>query len=190
MKTKTYSLKKFFLLVLITLAFVNITDAQISVVKVENLQLDNNPQGIFYSLPQTYLTFDINFDITIQKRGPYYQYAKKYLGLDNVVMQDSDKYEIGEIFISSFNRPDPEQYYFVEYNERSKKDELSLLLSLNESGYISGVNEMTTIEKTENKILEQTDNKEFSKELFKYFAEDNLYKKIDTIIRKINISDY
>ena len=172
---------------IIAFVFINITDAQIRVTEVKNGQANTEVQGVFYSLPQTHLTFDVNFDVTINKRGPYYQYANKYLGLNDVITYDSEYYEIGEVFVSTFNRPDPEQFYFVEYGERAKKDELSVLLTLSESGFIVGMNEMTEIKKNEKKILEQTDDKEYSEQLFKYFAEDNLYKKIDTIIRKINI---
>ena len=187
MKTKITCTKSFISFMIFVFVFVNITDAQIRVIEVKDGQVDSEIQGIFYSLPQTYLTFDINFDVTVQKRGPYYQFANKYLGLNDVIVADAEHYEIGEIFVSTFSRPDPKQFYFVEYGTRAKKDELSVLLTLSESGFIVGMNEITEIEKIESKILEQTNNKEFSEQLFKYFAEDNLYKKIDTIIRKINI---
>ena len=187
MNTKITYTKKIISFIIISIIFINVIDAQIRVIDVKNGQIDSEVQGVFYSLPQTYLTFDVNFDVTIQKRGPYYQFANKYLGINNAIFADAEHYEIGEIFVSLFSRPDPEQFYFVEYSERTKKDELSVLLTLSESGFIVGVNEITEIEKIESKIIEQTDNKEFSEQLFKYFAEDNLYKKIDTIIRKINI---
>ncbi len=187
MKTKKPYTKRIISFLILAFVFINITDAQIRVTEVKNGQANANVQGVFYCLPQTYLTFDIYFDVTIEKRGPYYQFANKYLGLNDVISSDAEHYEIGEVFISTFNRPDPEQFYFVEYGERAKKDELSVLLTLSESGFIIGMNELTEIEKIETQILEQTNNKEFSKQLFKYFAEDNFYKKIDTIIRKINI---
>ena len=48
-----------------------------------------NEYGLIYSLPVTHLNVEIEAVKTVKKAGPYYKYAKKYLGVGNVVTEDS-----------------------------------------------------------------------------------------------------
>lgn len=54
----------------------------------------HNEYGLVYSLPVTSLRFAVTARQTVSHAGPYYQYAKKYIGTDKVIAEDSEKWEI------------------------------------------------------------------------------------------------
>ena len=45
----------------------------------------HNEYGLVYSLPVTHVRIMVEAEKTVSKAGPFYKYAKKYLGIDNVV---------------------------------------------------------------------------------------------------------
>ena len=126
-------------------------------------------------------------------KGPYAEYAQRYLGLQNVVMSNSVEYRISGIRITTSAEPDPEQYYFVELGEKLSKTEKAGLLSLNEAGLIRGtLPEATdTAEKVIRIIRDQEgitlSEKDVFPEIFKYYADISVFEKVDTIIRKVSI---
>ena len=49
-------------------------------------------------------------------KGPYSEYAYKYLGLKNIITENTTTYQISDVDINTASEPDPNQYYFVETN--------------------------------------------------------------------------
>lgn len=180
----------FFFVVL--MSFVQNGFSQINVVHIDNNVNVSEKTGIFYSLPRTVIKIDVIIDRIENYKGPYSEYAYKYLGLKNVVESTSVEYKITDIKVTTSPQPDPDQYYFVELGEKLSKGERAGLLSFNESGLMLGMmNELpdTSSKELVNKLESgaSVTEQDVFPEVFKYSADVSFFEKIDTIIRKVNI---
>ncbi|MCD4729810.1 MAG: DUF4831 family protein [Bacteroidales bacterium] len=141
--------------------------------------------GIFYALPQTWIKVDIVVNKTEYLAGPYAEFAGKYLDLEDVSTNDYNEFVISDVKLSTVAKPDPDNFYFVEVDDKILKENKAVLISLSQSGLASGINgslsEAATKELTKGMIGEES----AYQDLFQYFAETNLYEKSDTIIRKV-----
>lgn len=188
-KTVIYPGCIFFLCIFLSL-FVH---GQISVYHVDNSSISNSQQGVFYALPRTVVNVEVVIDRIENYKGPYADYALRYLGLQNVVMANSVEYRISDIRITTSAEPDPEQYYFVELGEKLSKTEKAGLLCLNVSGLILGT--LAGAEDSTEQIIhifKEKDGITLSEqdvfpEIFKYYADISVFEKVDTIIRKVSI---
>jgi len=143
--------------------------------------------GIFYSLPHTIVTVDIQVTKTEHIKGPYHAYASKFLGLSNVISSNSSTYEISNIDIGHYIEPDPEHYYMIKPTKKSFLKQ-SVIINLTESGLLYSINdnnEWTDIEKTSYKFTDKEAN--IPSETFNYLVETNIFEKIDTVIEKIHL---
>jgi hypothetical protein len=167
--------------------------SQINVFHIDNNSIPPGKEGIFYSLPRTVIRIDVNIDRIENYKGPYSEYALKYLGLKNVVMANSVEYKITGMTVTTSQQPDPDQYYFLELAGKLSKGDQAGLLSFTESGLILGTipERIDTVAKEE-KIINKEEpglatEKDVFPEVFKYSADVNFFEKVDTIIRKVNI---
>lgn len=96
--------------------------------------------GIIYALPRTVFTFIVEMERTIEKPGPYSQYASDMLGLNNVIKAESEAWEITGINLKSSEEADPSEFYVIastnlfQTNIFALKKE-GLILDLNPSNY-------------------------------------------------------
>lgn len=74
----------------------------------------SNEYGIVYSLPQTALEIEVSVRHTVEKKGPFYLYAKKYIGTADVVTEDSEKWEISGIKVTPYGVPDSGTQYLMQ----------------------------------------------------------------------------
>jgi hypothetical protein len=74
----------------------------------------NAESGIIYALPRTNLQFNVEASKTEIIPGPYYEYAEKYMGLENVPEKEETIWNITNIEINTYQDIDPEQYYMIE----------------------------------------------------------------------------
>jgi hypothetical protein len=166
---------------------------QINVLRIDNNAAPQTKDGIFYSLPRTVVKIEVKIDRIENYKGPYADFALRFLGLKNVVAANSIDYNISDISISTYPEPDPDQYYFVELGDKISKSEKAGMLSLSDAGVILG----TLPESTDTpgsfsgsakpaEMTAEADKDAFG-ELFKYSADVSVFEKVDTIIRKINI---
>lgn len=161
--------------------------SQIRVRPVSGNAAASGTPGIYYTLPKTCLKVDITVNLKKFIPGPYAEFAGKYLGIDDVSESESTDYEITDVKMHAFNRPDPEQYYFVEYGEREIKEEQQLILSLTQAGMIAGINQPDEVKNAGKIIFEKEIELDDHENLFKYLSDYNLFEKIDTVTRKITI---
>jgi hypothetical protein len=190
---KPMSMRKTFSVFFLMLAAFSFRgEAQVNVMHVDNNTSLTGKEGIFYALPRTVIRVDVTVDRIENYKGPYSEYALKYLGLKNVVEATSVEYKITDLKISTSAQPDPENYYFVELGEKSSKTEKAGLLALSESGLILGIlnefpePENVTTPSQEPEKATATEQDVFP-EIFKYSADVSFFEKVDTIIRKVNI---
>lgn len=74
----------------------------------------HNEYGLVYSLPKTAVTYEVTARHTVRAAGPYWQYAKKYLGTDDVIREDAETWEIVSVTATSHGVADPEKEYLMQ----------------------------------------------------------------------------
>lgn len=74
----------------------------------------HNEYGLVYSLPTTHLRIEVEMEKTISKAGPYYQYAKRYLSVNNPITEDSQSWKLKSITITPYGVPDEENRYLMQ----------------------------------------------------------------------------
>jgi hypothetical protein len=161
------------------------------VVRIDNNAAPLTKEGVFYALPRTVVKIEVKIDRVEHYKGPYADYAMRFLGLKNVVEANAVEYKISAIEITTYPEPDPDQYYFIELGEKMTKGESAPVLSLDDAGIILGtLPAMTDVSgsqvKTPDLDIREDDGDVFG-ELFKYSADVSVFEKVDTIIRKINV---
>jgi len=183
MITKKISVRYFSLLILLT-GFLYST-AQVNVYHITESTDFSGKKGFVYALPETYIRVNITVVKHEKLKGPYAEYAAKYLDLEDVIMNNYDEYEITGVQLSTVAIPDPSQYYFAEIDQKAMRDGRATLFSLTESGLAVGLN--TTVNASQLKELtgKSADINGVYKDMFKYFAETNLFEQTDTVIKKV-----
>ena len=143
-------------------------------------------KGVIYNLPRTMLVADLKVTRIQKFPGPYADYAKDFLGMENPIKSPSTEYVISDVQVHSYPEPDPLQYYLAEWDEKSDQE---LWLSLTRSGLIAGAEKFPK-EPAVTGFEEWNENLYRSFEyyqLFKYAAEPNFFEKIDTIKRIVTV---
>ena len=167
--------------------------SQINVLRIDNSAAPQTKEGIFYSLPRTVVKIEVKIDRVENYKGPYADFALRFLGLKNVVSANSIDYKISDISITTYPEPDPDQYYFVDLGDKISRGEKAGMLSLSDAGVIVGTlpgNADTTgnyYHKAKQAEPPADADMDAFGELFKYSADVSVFEKVDTIIRKINI---
>jgi hypothetical protein len=174
--------KQIVFIILSGLLFTGSAYTQINVLKVGHDLIEPATDGFFYSLPRTGVRVDIEVKKTQKIKGPYSEFADKYLGLSQVVNLNSTEFEISAIQLSIVNSPDPEEYYFVK-STGSKKDRQSLEIFLSENGALIGV------EGNGRKISNDSDLKTMSSSRLSVAEISNptMFERVDTVIRRISV---
>jgi hypothetical protein len=147
----------------------------------------NDVSGFYYALPHNLLKIDFILEKNVRYKGPYADYAGKILGVDNYVKQDETVYTIRDVIITKTTEPDPSAWFFVEFDEKGSKEARSLVFSLQPDGIILAADDAEQKHHaTSGRIEKQFINAPEAGK-FQYYAERNLYQRIDTILRKITI---
>src|SRR6056297_4132845 len=130
-------MKKIYLLipVLVLIAFSCKTTSETKVSKIDSLTTQPE-NGIIYALPKTTLRFTVEASRTDIIPDSYYEYAEKYLGMDNVLEEEYSDWQISNIIIDSYTEIDPEQFYMLEPEGKMNINMQKLI----ESGSILPVN--------------------------------------------------
>ncbi len=180
------SVVSFFNVLLFSTLIYSTANAQVTVSHAKN-GIPGQQEGFFYALPQTVLKVDLIVKKTTHITGPYSNFAERMLGVSDVVKTDFESFEIMDALMSTIAEPDPKAVFYVRLDERATKDALSTTFSQLGNGIILGAGD--EIQKLDNEqvntikhLVNSPDQKQFS-----YYAERNLYRRIDTIIRNITI---
>lgn len=150
--------------------------------------------SFYYALPRTTFKVDIEFVRTTRIPGPYYNYAERYLSIENALTKDSVSWKISDLSISSSNEADPNHYYVVEssakdisYNNLFQMSEEGLIIDL--SAQKSGLYSAKYIE---NKASMETPFKDLSVVENFGTVKDTLYRLVfrDTAFVKTPLIKY
>lgn len=95
-----------------------------------------NDYGVVYSLPKT--SFEITFLVkkTTYKRGDFYPYAQRYLGVSDPVTVNIVQFSLEEVYIDNIGIPDKNNSFMVEFRSKSVEP----FVYLRENGLIASIN--------------------------------------------------
>jgi hypothetical protein len=113
-------------------------------------------EGIVYNLPQTGIRIHIKATRERYVNGPFFMYAQKMLGIDNVPTSSSERWNMDEMQIETFSEPDPDQVF-------KAMGAVAHLVSLTEAGILSGINsdpapQPTVLAQTQSFLKNDLDN--------------------------------
>lgn len=163
---------------------------QINVYHVNDFSGQPTGKGVFYILPQTVLKVDVIVRADEQRKGPYSDYAEKFLGFENVNNFDFTTFNIEKVEISGLVSPDPGQVYFIQYGERDTKSLIPLKVETTAEGYLTSLNNLNKEVVVDDKKV--TDMLVFDYPMTRANVEDFfITKKVesttDTIIRRVAV---
>lgn len=173
---------KIFLAIVLLFSLTEIK-AQINVSKVGSTAIPPDADGLFYALPQTLIQVDIIVSKIQKVKGPFAEFADQMLGLSNVTTVNSTEFELKDIRLTSYNEPDPSEYYFIQVPEK-QKDRKAIELFLSNDGVISGVGTANAV---------STNKKQRSIDLstsqinIPEFTNPSVFERMDTVVKRISL---
>ncbi len=142
-------------------------------VKVENIkdisQVKHNP--VIYALPKTVISVKVTAVNEISVKGPYSQYAQKYIGTDDIINSNSSTWTIGNIEISSFAVKDTSRIFAVEASYPCS-------MNFSENGFLESVNAKSDYKESHDMVSE------------KVYSSDPDYSGKSRMFQDININRY
>lgn len=112
----------------------------------------HNEYGLVYTLPLTALRVDVTARRTVSLAGPYYQYAKKFVGTDKVIKEDSESWEITSVKVTPYGIPDAENRYQMQFKPGALTyicvDADGMLLAVNKEVEATPLKDLPSSEKT------------------------------------------
>ena len=104
----------FFTLSLISLSIISLAQTSVTPFDASKDYLN----GITYSLPKTKLNIVITARCTIEKPGPFYQYAERYLATKDIITINNETWAIENIDIQTSAIADPNRTFQVAIDTR------------------------------------------------------------------------
>ena len=92
--------------------------------------------GMVYALPKTGLRFTITAQKTEKKRGEFYLYSERYLGLKDVILEDAVEWEIKGITVTPFGLANADEMFQITSSSKHSVP----LVQLSEDGVLLSVN--------------------------------------------------
>lgn len=120
--------QKLFSLILLSIFYVT-ANAEFPVLLEDELAL-------VYYMPKTQVAFTIQYDQVQVQPGPFYQYAQRYLGTEDVILESQTYYEITSIHAKIHTVAD----YNRAYKVHAQRDAEMQLLTLTQEGLLYGYN--------------------------------------------------
>lgn len=137
--------------------------------------------SIVYGLPRTVFNFVVEMQRTIEIPGPYSMYAADMLGLNNVIRNENEYWEITGLKVESLEEVDPSQLYIIEGTTAFGSN----ALSLRNEGLIIDINPYTYYESGNQKGIETKEGGRFvSSDLG---SDEYFMVQRDTAFRRVNV---
>lgn len=114
--------------------------------------------GITYSLPKTQLSVTVTARHTIEKPGPFYQYAERYLATKEIVTINNELWTVENIEISTSAVADPNRTFQVAIDNKGIANNISFY----HDNIIAGVNTEYTPKAEEQPKREESGNSQLS----------------------------
>ncbi len=118
-------------------------------------------EGLNYYLPKTKITLTVTVSKTVNTPGEFSRYAERYLRLNNVIEEESQKWEITDITLKTSGVPDKDKLYTLSFAGQTQTP----YFELTEDGILSAVNTHKSKEQETTKeqaiIVQKTDPYDF-----------------------------
>jgi hypothetical protein len=155
-----------------------------TVIHSSDSQVIKKPGGVWYMLPKSRFEVNLHIKRTELVKGPYAQFAGKYLGIDNVINNSTTVWQIEDISIRSTPVPDTSQLYYVSMGSMDTMPiPVSMMFHFNNIGVFSGNTPAEDSRVYETSTIQGTGG--YYSSVFKYHAESNLFETIDTIVERV-----
>ena len=118
-------MKQLMIIVAALLMAVGYTNAQV---------VRENEAAVVYYMPKTELVIHIDYEVVTQTPGVFYQYAERYLGAEEIIMENSTHCQLCAVSIATESGADTERAYKVT----AQKGMNTQLVSLSEDGRLVG----------------------------------------------------
>jgi hypothetical protein len=92
--------------------------------------------SIVYALPRTVFTVVVDMERTIEKPGPYAQYANDFLGLTDIIMNENESWSVKSVTVKTHDELDPSQFYVISSTSLFQTN----VLALRKEGLIMDLN--------------------------------------------------
>ena len=121
---------------ILALAAFSLLTAQSNAQQTKILTADkHNEYGLVYTLPTTNLEIEVTAKRTVNVAGPFYQYAKKFIGTDKVIKEDSESWVITGVKVRPYGVADNSEQYLMQLKQGALTsicvDENGMLLAIN-----------------------------------------------------------
>lgn len=130
----------------------------------------HNEYGLIYTLPKTALRIEVTAIRTVEKAGPYYQYAKRYIGTDKVIKNDAEKWTITDVKVIPYGVADDTNRYLMQLKSGSTS-----FICVSDDGMLMAINKDVPSAPQTRAVMAQEPAEAFSgKEYLQYVNEDFL----------------
>lgn len=113
-----------------------------------------NDYGVIYTLPKTSFEITLLIKKSSYRRGDFYPYAQRYLGIDNPVTEDRVVHTLEDISVRNKGIPDKNNSFMVQFQPKSFEP----YVYLREDGLIVAINAEPENETEEEKSLPPGEN--------------------------------
>jgi hypothetical protein len=93
-------------------------------------------QSLIYTLPKSTLVVNVQIRHTVETPGIYFQYAERYLGVDDICQTETSQYEITNIQLTTKSKPDLDQSYLIS----GGKSKVQPVIEITPEGYLKSIN--------------------------------------------------
>jgi hypothetical protein len=135
---------------------------------------------IVYGLPRTVFTVVAELQRTIEKPGPYAQYAEDLLGLTNVIKNESESWSIEHIALKSHDEVDPSEFYVISSTNLFQTN----VLALKKEGLILDLNPALQSEQNDRK---STESGNLQPNYFDLGSDEYFQLQRDTAYKRMNV---
>lgn len=104
-------------------------------------------EGAVYYLPKTAINVNIDIEKTVYTPGDLSQYAERFLRINNVAQQESQRYAIKGVSLVTVGVPDVSKAYNIKLTTKS----VAPLIELSEAGILLSVNTSSSCDTEEKK---------------------------------------
>ncbi len=165
------------------LFFATTMSAQVDVV---HLSADDKPgqfDGLYYTLPRTVIRVGVYVEKTHNFKGPYADFAERFLGLNNVIHFNNENYSISGVKISTSHEPDSNQQYFIRLPKK-KRETARMLLAFTRDGMLKNAS-FDQPQERRHKVPEKFED--VAQPSFIDIVSPGVIQQVDTFMRKITI---
>jgi hypothetical protein len=137
--------------------------------------------SIVYGLPRIVFNVVIDMERTIEKPGPYAQYAGDLLGLTDVIKNDAESWSIKSVTLKSHSELDPSEFYVISSNTLFQTN----VLLLKKEGLILDLNPEVFSSAEKQEGMKESVNDGYSS--FDLGSDEYFQMQRDTAYKRMNV---